>query len=248
VTFLGIPCGEVTAVGLALARQGGRLRGRVEITFSPERFAAQLPADQAEHLREIDGDVRKRDAFLRRAFVHDGLRARLRSASLVSAQRYVAFEYVADARPAALDLRREPIELPVARGPFPALEDKVTALLDKLNALPLGAVAADARDALREARLTLAGVQELARDVDQKALPEFVSAAADARSALASAQHMLDGASTTLVGPDAPGQQELRSALQELARAARSLRVMADSIERQPQSLLWGRKNEAVAK
>jgi paraquat-inducible protein B len=199
-------------------------------------------------LREIDGDVRKRDAFLRRAFVHDGLRARLRSASLVSAQRYVAFEYVADARPAALDLRREPIELPVARGPFPALEDKVTALLDKLNALPLGAVAADARDALREARLTLAGVQELARDVDQKALPEFVSAAADARSALASAQHMLDGASTTLVGPDAPGQQELRSALQELARAARSLRVMADSIERQPQSLLWGRKNEAVAK
>jgi paraquat-inducible protein B len=247
VTFLGIACGEVTDVGLVLDRKTGRMRGRVEITFSPERFIAQLPTDQMALLRDIEGDVSKRKALLRRAIVRDGLRAQLRSASLVSGQRFVAFDYVARALPATFDLDRDPIELPVARGPFPAIEDKVTALLDKLNALPLDAVATDARDALREARLALAGVKGLARNMDEKALPEFVAAAEDARGALSSAQRMLDGASTTLVGPDAAGQRELRAALQEVARAARSLRVMADSIERQPQSLLWGRRHEAAS-
>jgi paraquat-inducible protein B len=247
VTILGIACGEVTSVGLALDRKSGRMRGRVEITFSPERFFAQLPADQVAQLRDIDRDVAKRNALLRRAIVTDGLRAQLRSASLVSGQRYVAFEYFAHAPPTTLDLSGHPVELPVVRGTFPALEDKVTALLDKLNALPLQAVAVDTRDALREARQALAGVKDLARGIDEKALPEFVSAAEDARGALASAQRMLDGASATLVGPDAPGQRELRTALEEVARAARSLRVMSDSIERQPQSLLWGRKNEATS-
>jgi paraquat-inducible protein B len=86
-------------------------------------------------------------------------------------------------------------------------------------------------------------VKDLARGIDEKALPQFVSAVEDARAALASAQRTLDGATATLVGPDAPGQRELRTALEEVTRAARSLRVMSDSIERQPESLLWGRKN-----
>jgi paraquat-inducible protein B len=243
VRVLGIACGEVTSVGLALDRKTGRMSGRVAITFSPERFIAQLPADQVAQWRDIDRDVPRRNAFLRRAIERDGLRAQLRSASLLSGQRYVAFEYAAHAPPATLDLKRDPIELPVVRGPFPALEDKVTALLDKLNALPLQAVAGDARDALREARLALSGVKDLARGIDEKALPQFVSAVEDARAALASAQRTLDGATATLVGPDAPGQRELRTAMEEVARAARSLRVMSDSIERQPESLLWGRKN-----
>jgi paraquat-inducible protein B len=52
---------------------------------------------------------------------------------------------------------------------------------------------------------------------------------------------MMNGASETLVGRDAPAQRELRAALQEMARAARSLRTLSDSIELHPESLLRGR-------
>jgi len=38
--------------------------------------------------------------------------------------------------------------------------------------------------------------------------------------------------------------QELRDALQEITRAARSLRVLADYLERQPSSLIWGKTQE----
>lgn len=241
VTFLGVACGEVAAVGLELDRKTGRMRGRVEITFSPERLTSRLPAAQAARLRDIERDPAKRIAFLQRMILRDGLRAQLRAASLVSGQKYVAFDYVAHPMPVALDWKRDPLELPVVRGALPAIEGQITALLERLNALPLEAVAGDARDVMREARLTLASVKDLSRDIDDKALPELAAAVGDVRATLASAQRMLDGASTTLVGPDAPGQRELRSALQEVARAARALRVMSESIERQPQSLLWGR-------
>ena len=44
-----------------------------------------------------------------------------------------------------------------------------------------------------------------------------------------------------LVGPGAPGQVELRNAMQELARAARSLRTLADYLEQHPEALIRGK-------
>ena len=51
----------------------------------------------------------------------------------------------------------------------------------------------------------------------------------------------MKSAETTLVGHDAPGQQELRDALQEIARAARSLRTLTDYLERHPDAVIWGK-------
>jgi paraquat-inducible protein B len=245
VTLLGIACGEVTSVGFTFDPRTRRLRGRLEITFSPERLIERLPSAEAAELRDIDRNPAKRTAFLRQAIVRDGLRAQLRSASLISGQRFVAFDYVADPPPAILNWRQEPLELPVVPGVLPAFEKKLTALLNKLDAIPLAQMAGETRESMREARMTLASVRGLVGDIDEKALPGLVAALEDARGALATAQRTLDEASTTLVGPEAPGQRDLRAALQEVTRAARAVRVLSDSIERQPESLLRGRKAEA---
>jgi hypothetical protein len=61
--------------------------------------------------------------------------------------------------------------------------------------------------------------------------PSLKAALDDARGALGAAEKMLTSTETNLVGPGAPGQVELRNAMQELARAARSLRVLADYLE-----------------
>jgi paraquat-inducible protein B len=47
-----------------------------------------------------------------------------------------------------------------------------------------------------------------------------------------------------LLGPDAPAQQELRDALKEIARAARGMGVLADYLERNPETLLRGKNKE----
>jgi len=51
----------------------------------------------------------------------------------------------------------------------------------------------------------------------------------------------LKNADTSLLHPDAPAQQELRDALNEFTRAARSLRVFLDYLERHPDSAIRGK-------
>jgi paraquat-inducible protein B len=46
------------------------------------------------------------------------------------------------------------------------------------------------------------------------------------------------------VGKDAPAQQDLRDALQEIARAARWPRVLTDYLERHPEALIRGKIDE----
>ena len=52
---------------------------------------------------------------------------------------------------------------------------------------------------------------------------------------------MLTSTENNLTGAGAPGQVELRNAMQEIARAARSLRILADYLEQHPEALIRGK-------
>jgi len=240
VKLLGVEAGEVTAVGLEFDEKSRRLRGRVEVAISLERLLERLPQAQLER-----GESQA-DAYLRRMVMSDGLRGQLRTASLVTGQRYVAFDYFPRASAVRVDWTAKHPQLPVVPSVLPAFEEKLAAILDKVDALPMKETIADARGMMQDARLAFASVHDLAQDVDQKALPGFVATMNNARSALDSAQRMLDGAAT-LVGEDAPAQRELRAALQEITRAARAFRTLSDSIERHPESVLWGREARSMS-
>ena len=62
-----------------------------------------------------------------------------------------------------------------------------------------------------------------------------------AKSALDDARRLLSTADRTLAS-DAPLQQDLRTSLRDLSRAAQSLRELTDLLERQPESLIRGKK------
>lgn len=235
VTVLGVPAGQVKDVRVALDPRSGRARGRVEITFRPEHALGDAGAGFAP--------APASRALVRRMVGERGLRAQLRAASLVTGRRYVAFDYFPDAPAERVDWAAAAPVLPSVRGTLPAFEAKVQRLLDKLDALPMDEALADARSAMREAAEAMATLRTLAADVDGQAVPAFVATMNDARHSLEAAERMMDNASATLVGPDAPGQRELRTALAEIGRAARSVRTLADAIERQPQSLIWGRRD-----
>jgi paraquat-inducible protein B len=59
-----------------------------------------------------------------------------------------------------------------------------------------------------------------------------------------SAQGTLTNAGN-LTESNSPQLQQLGSTLQEVSRAARALRVLADYLERHPEALLRGKKGEA---
>jgi paraquat-inducible protein B len=61
------------------------------------------------------------------------------------------------------------------------------------------------------------------------------------RAPIATADSVLKSTDAALLGKDAPLQQDLRNALEEVTKAARSLRILMDYLEQHPESLIRGK-------
>ncbi|HUH92133.1 MAG TPA: MlaD family protein [Casimicrobiaceae bacterium] len=257
VTFLGLPAGEVTSVGLEFDAAKANVRPRVVITYFPERLmtyataktdgrsASALPADEQKRREMLRRLIAERGGFLKRLVEERGLRGQLKSGSLVTGQLYVSFDFHPDAPKAKVDLSQEEPELPVVPGTLVALEEKLTRLVDKIDKLPLEAIAGDIKKDLESLDQTLQSAERLVSDADVKLVPELKTALEDLHRTLGAVERAANSADTGLLGSNAPAQQELREALQEFAKAARSLRLLADQLEGQPSSVIRGKTDSS---
>ena len=81
----------------------------------------------------------------------------------------------------------------------------------------------------------------LVNNVDTQLVPTLKTDLESLQRTLASVERAFANADSTLLAPNAPAQQELRDALTEFTRAARSLRVLLDYLERHPESPIRGK-------
>jgi paraquat-inducible protein B len=209
VEFRGIPIGEVAAVAAQIDAKTFEFSAPVTIRLDAERLGVKV-VDLAP-----GADL----ASLRRPFIDSlvshGVRAQLRSGSLLTGAMYVAFDFFPDAPAATVDWSREPPELPTVPGELQAIEATLVAIVDKLDRMPLAEIGADLRKTISELDRTLA-----------------------------SARRAVDSADD-LIRPDSVLRAELSSTLQEVSRAARGLRVLADYLERHPEALIRGKTGGA---
>jgi paraquat-inducible protein B len=244
VTFLGLPGGEVTAVGLEIDPATMNLRGRVEIVTYPERLITRLTAKQAATAETIERNMRERHAFVQAMVEKRGMRAQLRSGNLLTGQLYVAFDLFPNAPKAKIDWSRDPTEMPVVPSTVSDIEARLTNIVAKLDKLPLDAIGDDLRKALASLDQTLKDAGKAVNRIDADVIPGLKTTLDDLQGTIGVVDRVLKNTDATLVGKDAPAQQELRDALQEITRAARSLRVLADYLERHPESLIRGKTEE----
>ena len=244
VTLLGLSAGEVTSVGLDIDPATMNVRGRVDFVFFPHRLVARLNLKQAAIGETIERNVQQRHAFFRRLVEQRGLRAQLRSGSLLTGQLYVAFNFFPEAPKAKIDWSRDPAELPVTPSELTDIEQKVAGILAKLDKLPYEAIGADLTKALVSLDQTLKDADKAVNRIDAEVTPELKTTLEELRRTIATADGVLKSTNATLLGTDAPVQQELRDALQEIARAARSLRILTDFLERHPEALIRGKTEE----
>jgi len=245
VTLLGLPAGEVAQVGLSIDPATMAFRPRVLITFYPERLLSRVTArDRAAGNVMIEGSEKVRLQLIRRIVEEQGLRGQLKSGNLLTGQLFVAFNYFPDAPKPKIDWTKDPLELPVVPSTIPDLEAKLTGILDKLDNLPLEAIVAEVKQDLTALRRTLDDTSKLLSRIDTELVDPLKTTLEDTRRAIAAADKMLTNTDATLVGKDAPVQQDLRDALQEMVQAARSLRVLTDYLERHPEALIRGKTEE----
>lgn len=149
--------------------------------------------------------------------VQRGFRAQLRTGSIVSGQRYIALDYFKGAKAAQVNWRQKTPELPTQPGTLDSLEDQVLMIVESL-------------------RKAVNHVDGLVLRLDRETVPELNATLREVRKTLDSADQVL--------ASDAPVQVELRDTLREVSKAAASMRNLADLLEREPESLLRGKKGD----
>jgi paraquat-inducible protein B len=169
-----------------------------------------LRREAAEKISKPDGEFLK-DAVAR------GLRAALKTGSLLTGALFVDLDYYKDTAPAELTKTGDYSSIPTVSSGLAQLEAKLTAILDKVQALPL-------EDTMKKiARKTL----------DSE---EFARLPADLRNTIGALEK-----SVSSVGPDGAIQGDLLRTLDELRAALRSIKGVTNTLEEKPNSLIFGK-------
>ena len=228
--FRGIEVGHVTAIRVArnIAERS------VNMVVEAETFPGRMSTIDVKE-RAFTEEERK--AF-NAGLIANGLRAQLRTGNLLTGQLYVALDFFPDAPKVKL-LSNDPLreEIPTIRTSLSELQQTIATVATKINAFPVKEIGTDLRQTLQAATRMTEETTKVLQRVDSDITPQARDAIVEARKAIAAAEIALK--------PDSPLSQDARDAMQEIARAAAAFRVLADYLERHPEVLISGKKDNS---
>ncbi len=230
VDLRGIVIGEVKSVGVEFSDNGRVPRFPVEVNIFPDRLRSRVRSGT----KPPDDDTEAKERAMVDHLLASGLRAQLRSGSLLTGQLYIALNFFPDAKPAKMDWSAAYPVLPTVGGGLGEIQDTVGRIAKKIDKLPMEQMSAQLVQALEKLNTTLASTEKLVRRLDTDVTPELTSTLKEAKATLANANAIL--------AEDAPLQQDVRESLKQVAKSARALANLADMLERHPEALLFGKQ------
>jgi paraquat-inducible protein B len=243
VELLGSEVGEVREVEIELDAATAAPRTRVLINLNPELFhlvhagdaeRTPTPTPTTTGPASAEDDMRR---VLVRLVEGGGLRARVRIGNVLTNQRYVALEREPGASAVKVDWTSRPVSLPTSGAVDHELGEDVEHLVANLSRLPLGRLTTEATSTLAQLRRTLEDFSALSNRVDKDLVPRLQTTVTQSGKTLGAVERTLD--------PNSPLQRDLHGSLRELTAAAQSIRVLAQSLNEHPESLVWGKKKGA---
>jgi len=226
VDFNGITLGDVTQITLDFDSETKRFYSLVDATLYPERLGRVYEEVRERALK--DGDVA--GGRLLGVMIKHGLRAQLRTANLLTGQLYVVLDNVPNAKPVEFEMST-PAIIPTVPGNLDQLQQQVTNIVAKIEKIPFDKIGEDLR-------ATLASTSKLMNRLDKQVAPEAQKALKQAKDSMANIN--------SLLASDASLPVNAEKAMQELSRAARSLRALADFLQSNPEALLRGRGEDPI--
>lgn len=257
------------SVGAPVIYQGveiGTVTG-VNVVLDYEREEVAIPV----HIEIVGGRVQVRGqtaggvAAVERQ-VERGLRARLKSQSLITGQLYVDLDYYPDKPADFKHLEPETPEIPTIPSELTEIRNTVTDLVARVQKLPLEELVEkivsategvdrlvnkpEIDDAIDQLDATLAEVRTAVGTLGRSVGPITDSTQAtleEARAAVARLDTTVQELNATIsdartiVEPGSPMQYQLLSSLEELEEAARAVRVLAQGLSAQPDAIIFGK-------
>ncbi|MBU1002473.1 MAG: MCE family protein [Proteobacteria bacterium] len=223
VEFRGMSIGRVVDIKLQMNPKKKTASIPVIVEIEPERF-------------EILGKNGDREKVVS-CLVAMGMRAQLKNGNLITGKTFVDLNLYPSIPGTSLTMGGKYPELPSVPSPLEGLLASTQRIMNKLEQLPMGALTTELRTTLTDIRGTLGQMRGLMGRVDElELLPKAGQALEQATSALKEVE--------LTMAPDSPVKNDLAKLLQDVSDTARSLRNLADYLERQPDALIFGKEKQ----
>jgi paraquat-inducible protein B len=230
VEYRGIRVGTVKNIMLGEdPEHAGVISPVVIIDIEPQRTMGYRDADESEAVRRAVEEIEASPEERMESLVKQGLRARLQTGSLVTGQLFVDLDIFPDAEPATVIHGGLYPQLPTLPSSLQGIIANVNRILNKVEQ-------SDIEGTLANLNELMASVNSLASALER----DVPGLTRELGSTLRAANSTLASIETTASADGEIGGQ-LQDALRELGAAARSIRVMAEYLERHPEAMLRGK-------
>ncbi len=229
VELKGIKLGEVTEIKMEYNPDTKNVKIPVTIELQMNRITINGVPDTtnfvSEHHRELlDG------------LVQQGLRAQLLTGNYVTGQLLVDLNFHSDTPLIEIDWETTPPVLPTIPTPLETISNTIFTIVERLEKLPLEKMGKQLYQTVLSLTEIMKQTEALSKNLNTTVAPTVITTLQQTESTLATVENMLKD--------DSPVQLELSHTMDELTKALRSIRLLADNLEQNPGALIYG-KGEA---
>jgi len=235
VDIHGIIVGEVVGIGIEYSKVDAAFLFPVEINIYPDRIRSRARGDQ---IPTASSDSENR--ILTEKLVDAGMRAQLRTSSLLTGQLYISLDFYHNVHKEFVNWKHSPPTIPTIDGDLGAIQESLGSILRKIDKMPLNQLSTELLAAAQQLTHTLKDTDGLIERIDTEVTPEVRSTLMEAHAALSSADKVLQEQS--------PLQFDLREALKQVTKSAKAIGDLADYLDRHPDSLIRGKAQSNAPK
>ncbi|AKH38127.1 MULTISPECIES: PqiB family protein [Nitrosomonas] len=227
VEFRGIPVGEVIDIDMEFNAESNEIMIPVTIEFIPESIIFKGVPNQKEFIRSHHKTVMN-------AFVKRGMRAQLKTGNYMTGQLFIDLDFIPDTPIASINWEKTPPVFPTTPTPFEEISTTLTSLIKKLKNLPLDKIGSQFQDTVIKLTSTMQKTEQLVHALNTSVTPSIIATLDQTQKMLSTVEQTIQSDSST--------QRDLQDVFDELSKAARSIRIMADYLERHPEALIHGKR------
>jgi len=254
VEFKGIKVGSVKDVRLEFDNRDSSFRIPVLIEIEPERIIERGEGKASSPYQTL------------KTLVNRGLRAQLKSGSLLTGQLFVNLDMHPDTPIRLVNEGGSLPELPTIPASMEQMAASVERILAKLEKLDVDKISAELLETLQTANKLVKGANKLInkpelhdtvddlteslhafKGILRKLTQRIEPITVNLENAIGAGHQALEKAQVTLslmdevLKPDSPLQFRFIQLTEELAETARSIRILVDLLERNPNSIIFGK-------
>nr|WP_231755433.1 MlaD family protein [Bordetella sp. N] len=232
VDFNGITLGQVESINMEFDTEKKRFYAVIDANLYPQRLGSVYERVRDYSIRQDGDNPSHPGGRLLGSMVEHGLRAQLRTSNLLTGQLYVALDVFPNQPKVEFSWDGTGrADIPTTQGNLDQLQQQITNIVNKIEKIPFDKIG-------NELNTTLANASRLMNKLNNQVAPEAQAMIKQAGKSLNDISNMLSSDNGVLANSD--------RAIQELTRAARSLRVLSDFLQANPEALLRGRGDDPI--